>query len=257
MESTNFTVDAALLSELGDRLIGRSYIALAELVKNSYDADAADCKIEFAADRIAVIDNGHGMSEREFHDHWMRIGTTHKTDERTSRRLARPMTGSKGLGRLSVQFLADEMTLESTSVNEPSRCLYAIVDWKDISPGKDIGTVHVLWEMRSCSQVYPGGRSARHENRSALPALGVGRPGDWRSGGDRYGCSNRRSDGPAGGPTPGTAQDFYVDIDAPDIDRARKEFGRLQNALFDNWKARIRGGAHRRTNLGPHGAGCR
>ena len=63
MQSTTFTVDAALLRELGERLIGRPYIALAELVKNSYDADATDCRIEFGDDSITVSDNGHGMSE--------------------------------------------------------------------------------------------------------------------------------------------------------------------------------------------------
>ena len=82
MKSTTFTIDAALLRELGDRLIGRSYIALAELVKNSYDADATECRIEFSTDTITVSDNGHGMSEREFHDHWMRIGTTPQVREK-------------------------------------------------------------------------------------------------------------------------------------------------------------------------------
>ncbi|MEI6128403.1 MAG: hypothetical protein WCQ99_17805, partial [Pseudomonadota bacterium] len=35
-----FSVDSMLLRELGERLVGRPHIALAELVKNSYDADA-------------------------------------------------------------------------------------------------------------------------------------------------------------------------------------------------------------------------
>ena len=113
-------------------MIGRAYIALAELVKNSYDADAIDCQIEFSNDEIVIHDNGHGMSQTEFLDHWMRIGTTHKGVEKQSRNLRRPMTGSKGLGRLSVQFLADEMTLETTSSEIPSKTLYAIVDWSVI-----------------------------------------------------------------------------------------------------------------------------
>lgn len=43
----NFTVDAALLRELGERLVGKPHIALAELVKNSYDADATEVVIRF------------------------------------------------------------------------------------------------------------------------------------------------------------------------------------------------------------------
>ena len=115
MDTLSFTVDAALLRELGERLIGQPHIALAELAKNSYDADAAICKIIFGPDSIQIIDDGKGMSFNEFRDFWMRIGTTHKIDQRDSNRLNRSLTGSKGVGRLAVQFLADEMTIETGS----------------------------------------------------------------------------------------------------------------------------------------------
>ena len=36
LQTINFTVDSELLRELGERLVGRQYIALAELVKNSF-----------------------------------------------------------------------------------------------------------------------------------------------------------------------------------------------------------------------------
>ena len=240
MQSATFTVDAALLRELGDRLIGRSYIALAELVKNAYDADAIDCEIEFGEDRIVVSDNGHGMSEREFHDHWMRIGTTHKIAKRESRGLLRAMTGSKGLGRLSVQFLADEMILESTSDDEPSRHLYALVDWTDIRHGEDLDTVSVLWEMRPGGPRYPndgssGTRIVLNKLRFQWSADDIERLGQdvWmlRS---PFRRANRRSDAR-------TADDFYVNIDAPGIENARSAFDKLQDALFKNWKAKICG----------------
>ena len=240
MQSTTFTVDAALLRELGDRLIGRSYIALAELVKNAYDADAIDCRIELGGDRIVVSDNGHGMCEQDFHRHWLRIGTTHKTAAPASPRLGRAMTGSKGLGRLSVQFLADEMTLESTSVNDSSRHLYAFVDWTTIQHGSDLDTVAVLWEMRSDSLVYPddrptGTRIVLSKLRSEWNAAEIERLGQdvWMLQ-SPFRRSHRRSDA-------GTAQDFYVHLDAPGIDGARVAFDKFQDALFENWKARITG----------------
>ena len=240
MESTAFTVDAALLRELGDRLIGRSYIALAELVKNSYDADATTCRIEFSADTITVSDNGHGISEREFHERWMRIGTTHKSDEKTSRRLRRPMTGSKGLGRLSVQFLADEMTLESTSADETSRSLYAFIDWTGIRRGEGIDTFSVLWDMQPGEREYPGNRNTGtriilNGLRSTWDTAEIGNLGRhiWMLQ-SPFRRSSSRS-------VSGTAQDFYVDVHAPGIERAKEAFGQFQNALFDNWKARIHG----------------
>ena len=236
MESTTFTVDAALLRELGERLIGRSYIALAELVKNSYDADATDCMIEFSGNQIAVSDNGNGMSEREFHTHWMRIGTTHKNSKRISSRLGRPMTGSKGLGRLSVQFLAEKMTLESSTAADSWRYLHASVDWTGIRRGKDISTVQVQWEMRPGKRKYPNGRTTG--TTVVLKTL----RSKWDANAiEHLGKQVWTLQSPFMRSDPPSATDFHVDIDAPDIDRAAESFGGFQKALFDNWKARIHG----------------
>jgi len=57
-QTCRFTVDAELLRELGERLVGRQYIALAELVKNSFDADASKVEIRLqldADDQISLV----------------------------------------------------------------------------------------------------------------------------------------------------------------------------------------------------------
>ena len=129
----NFTVDSHLLRELGERLVGRQYIALAELVKNSYDADATKVEIRFKEDFIEVSDNGHGMAFDDFKERWMRVGSTHKVERVKSPRLGRPLTGSKGVGRLSVQFLASKLELVSVAqaAQEEPRAdsIRAVVDW--------------------------------------------------------------------------------------------------------------------------------
>ena len=240
MQSANFQVDAALLRELGVRLIGRSYIALAELVKNSYDADALNCTIDFAPNRIVVADNGHGMSPHEFHQHWMRIGTTHKTAKTTSRHLHRPLTGSKGIGRLSVQFLADEMTIESTSRQHPSEHLYAIVDWTDLHHGTDLANIEVLWEMRPGTPTYPnryptGTRVILNNLRHEWTA------DDLEKLGRDIWLLRSPFDSPQQ-PTPSVqAQDFYVDVFASKIHDAKDHLDKVHSALFASWKARIRG----------------
>ena len=240
MRVANFAVDAALLQELGERLIGQSHIALAELVKNAYDADAHVCRIEFGDDEIVVSDDGHGISEQEFHSFWMRIGTTHKVDQRTSRCLQRPMTGSKGLGRLSAQFLAHETELQSTSQTRPSNMLYAIVDWRDIRSGTDVHTVDVAWEMRNESATYADGSTTGTTvrlkglrsswDRDAIEDLGkmvwMLRPPL------RY--ANRQA-------LKKTASDFYVNVSAPAIGAAQESFDAKQRALLGDWKARISG----------------
>lgn len=59
---------ARLLRSFGDELISSESVAVTELVKNSYDADATDVLLRFAGTLtpgqgcIELIDNGHGMS---------------------------------------------------------------------------------------------------------------------------------------------------------------------------------------------------
>lgn len=121
-----FTVDAALLRELGERLVGKPHVALAELVKNSYDADATEVHITFDDSSITVSDNGDGMSRNDFIDYWLRIGTTHKQEKMETAR-NRMVTGSKGIGRLAVQFLGDGLELVSRKLDEAT--FKANVDW--------------------------------------------------------------------------------------------------------------------------------
>ena len=240
LTAAQFTVDAALLRELGERLIGRAHIALAELVKNSFDADAHTCRIDIESDRIVVSDDGHGISQDEFKKYWMRIGTTHKVESRRSRHLGRSMTGSKGLGRLSVQFLADVMELESNSKTDSGSMLYAQVDWRSIRGGEDLQTVDVEWICEPEEATYAdGSRTGTRITLTGLRTVWDGKAIEslgkdvWmlRS---PFRSEKRKTKGK-------TALDFYVDVNAPQIESAKARFDTLHGALFENWKARITG----------------
>ena len=137
MATLPFTIDSHLLQELGDRLVGRPHIALAELVKNAYDADANHCEIVLSENEIEVWDDGHGMTFDEFRDFWMRIGTTNKVEQKTSRDYGRVLTGSKGIGRLAVQFLGRKVKIITTSSKPSSPRVTATVNWdKAIEAGE-------------------------------------------------------------------------------------------------------------------------
>ncbi len=98
-KTISFTSDSQLLAELGERLIATPQTALGELVKNAYDADATRVNI-WLSDKgrmLNIKDDGNGMSEKEFRTAWMRIASSHKLAEETSRLYKRPLTGSKGV----------------------------------------------------------------------------------------------------------------------------------------------------------------
>ena len=75
-----FSIDSAILNELGLKLVEDRYIALMELVKNSYDADATSVDVEVREEdgkEVFVIkDTGVGMSFSDVKKKWMRIATT-------------------------------------------------------------------------------------------------------------------------------------------------------------------------------------
>src|SRR5271169_3872457 len=57
-----FTTDAAMVRRLGQELVAKQETALAELVKNSYDADATSCDVIIQDDAqggtMHIIDDG-------------------------------------------------------------------------------------------------------------------------------------------------------------------------------------------------------
>jgi HSP90 family molecular chaperone len=101
-----FTIESRIIREFGERLVKHPEVALLELVKNSYDADARTCTVEHKYPAvITVSDNGHGMTLEEFQTGWMRIGTSAKEAKATSRTFKRSISGEKGIGRFAVRYL--------------------------------------------------------------------------------------------------------------------------------------------------------
>lgn len=128
-----FEIDARIPLQLGRESISSSMVAISELVKNAYDADATEVKLEFVREHgkptaLIISDNGSGMSPSTFKKHWLRIGTPHKTMTEKSRRLSRVLTGAKGLGRLGVDRLSATLTLHSKTCSADS-LIELTIDW--------------------------------------------------------------------------------------------------------------------------------
>jgi len=132
-----------ILSLLGDELIGSDSLAIFELVKNSYDADATKVKVQFINlnspnQKIIIEDNGNGMSPSIIQDVWLTIGTDFKRgkNRKVSPIFNRVSFGNKGVGRLAVHKLAKTITLESQAKGDmfASRLF---IDWPKLIESKE------------------------------------------------------------------------------------------------------------------------
>jgi signal transduction histidine kinase len=106
---------ARLLTMLGDQLIRNERVALVELIKNAYDADASWAKVTFenfdedftatASSKIIIEDDGVGMSDTIIREHWANPATPVKllskaTDGQSPG--GRIIQGEKGIGRFAL-----------------------------------------------------------------------------------------------------------------------------------------------------------
>ena len=83
IKTHNIKAKSHILSLLGDELIGSDSLAIFELVKNAYDADATKVKVSFInlnqdIQKIIIEDNGNGMLSNIIQDVWLTIGTDFK-----------------------------------------------------------------------------------------------------------------------------------------------------------------------------------
>ena len=162
MPELSFVVDSALLSELGERLVETVHIALGELIKNSYDADATEVKVNLLSNDtsdvvIGVSDNGTGMTFQDVKKYWMRIATTNKALNNVSPQFGRPKTGSKGIGRFSCRRLGTTLELITTAKkNGRYETTQVKFNWKEYKPGTDVTKIICQGKTRTSKEGQTG-----------------------------------------------------------------------------------------------------
>ena len=127
---------ARLLTMLGEQLIRDEQIALAELIKNSYDADADWVKVSFIGfvpnkengdfeltkeSKIIIEDNGSGMKLDIIEKSWMNPATPIKKLQENSSiitKKGRTIQGEKGIGRFAVLKLGRNIVITTRPIGE-------------------------------------------------------------------------------------------------------------------------------------------
>jgi len=170
-----FRVKPRLLRLLGDQLIRDANLAVFELVKNAYDADATQCSVKLEHPdsppkaRIDIEDNGVGMDENILRNAWMVIATDFRAAQRASNfhtpRFKRFPLGEKGLGRLSVHKLGRFIRL-ITRVKGGEELIVEF-DWDRLENAEDLHEANVKLQRRK-PETFPG---TKHGTRLEVSRL--------------------------------------------------------------------------------------
>ena len=121
-EKLHFKVSSGLKDIIGKDLITNELVAIFELVKNGYDADATEINliINSYENYIIIQDNGKGMNRDDIENKWLFVAHSEKKDS------DKVYAGSKGIGRFSCDRLGTKLKLISHKDEEASELK---IDW--------------------------------------------------------------------------------------------------------------------------------
>jgi len=159
------TISRMTVDKLGIKLYDKVSAVLAELLANSYDADATEVTIHlplnsYLANRrdgviedlgleIRIEDNGHGMTPEEINPYYLKVGIDRRQRPQggASRELSRPVMGRKGIGKLSPFGICREIEVLSAG-GEPGLNVYPVANlimrYDDIVSEESDGDYHPI-----------------------------------------------------------------------------------------------------------------
>jgi signal transduction histidine kinase len=131
----SFRVSSHLKDIIGRDLVTNEYVAIFELVKNSFDAGATRVDIEFDPSEasITIVDNGRGMTSADIRNKWLFVAYSEKAlsppdSYRDKIRPAGQFAGSKGIGRFACDTLGRRLELYSRAQGKKA-VVRLDIDW--------------------------------------------------------------------------------------------------------------------------------
>ncbi|MGF9755077.1 TIGR02391 family protein [Microvirga sp. 0TCS3.31] len=120
---------------MGFKMYSRLPNAVAELIANSYDADATrvDVVVDTSGTQsVRVSDDGHGMSPDDLANKYLRIGRNRRADDAGfSESGRRRVAGRKGLGKLALFGIGKKVTIR-TKRSGAAAWKVVTMDWEDL-----------------------------------------------------------------------------------------------------------------------------
>ena len=159
MDDEHFKISAYLKNIIGKELITDEFVAVFELVKNSFDANASSVKIIFENSenlndvKLIILDNGKGMNYNELKNKWLFVAYSAKkdgtefSDYRNKIKVTRYFAGAKGVGRFSCDRLGSKLNLITIKDEPNAKIENLIVNWDQFEKDAkeefvDVGVKH-------------------------------------------------------------------------------------------------------------------
>lgn len=168
---------ARLIKTIGEELISNDIVAVLELVKNSYDADATIIQIKFFGEvkeieeggpkkkkkiltkegaSIIIEDDGCGMSLKTIQQAWMEPATITKKINKNSPLKTRRYTGEKGIGRFASAKLSQKLKIITRAENDNE--VVVDFDWQEFAKDEVyLDEVKCSWEVRKPDLIRKSG----------------------------------------------------------------------------------------------------
>ncbi len=171
-----FKPRAQILLQLGEQLIKNENVAILELVKNAYDADAKKVVVNMQELEnkeeayIEIYDDGCGMDINIIRDIWMEPGNSHKkeaVESKKSSKLGRLPIGEKGIGRFGVHKLGKVIQLVSKM--EDSKEVILNIDWRIFEKAAYLSDINIDIQERD-AVIFTGNKTGTCIRISQLSA---------------------------------------------------------------------------------------
>ena len=141
---------ANIIRMLGDELISNDAVAVTELVKNAYDADATTVTVRFTGDienqegQIEIFDNGHGMSLDTVLSAWMEPATNVKKGKKKTAG-DRRILGEKGIGRFAAARLGSSLKMITKQMEVPNETVVSF-EWDSFGSDGYLDEIECNWQ---------------------------------------------------------------------------------------------------------------
>ena len=248
-QELSFKISSNLKNIIGRDLITDDFVAVFELVKNSFDAYAKNVIITFFKDKIVISDDGKGMDIEDINKKWLFVAYSAKkegiedteisneefSDYRNKIQAKKFYAGAKGIGRFSCDRLGSKLILTTKKAIENSKVERIEVNWDDFEKNSEDKFVDIKVKHRTLEKINED--SKEFQNGTILEISNLNSSWDRKKKQElKYSLEkliNPFEDNPLNGFSIKIVDDYERKNDSPNLTKREDVNGKVGNFVFE------------------------